>query len=259
MLANEEDIGAETLKRYEYQKLWNVFLVLDFALHKDKKAIYSEFLDDIAIEYFNPNQFEVIQVKTKYSKIFTLNNIEIRKTLNIFLSIEKSFSNKIGKYYILTNGTFRHSSKGYDIYRLISAFNSGSEQKKDSAHKFLREEVKEKGKLISRIKNIKDYDKEVVTNMFKKLTIEPQRKYSYEYLSQKIDEKIGIILKEIEISQIIVVHCGNLFISSNKWLTISQEKRDSFISRYMGTMGPIPEKLYLTSPPPLNLFKELRD
>lgn len=61
------------------------------------------------------------------------------------------------------------------------------------------------------------------------------------------------------ISQIIVVHCGNLFISPNKWLNISQEKRDLFISRYMGTMGPIPKKLYLTIPPPLNLFKELRD
>jgi len=69
MLTNEEDIGAETLKRYEYQKLWNHLLVLDLALHHDKKAIYSEFLDDITIEYFNPNLYEVIQVKTKDSKV----------------------------------------------------------------------------------------------------------------------------------------------------------------------------------------------
>ena len=92
MLTNEEDIGAETLKRYEYQKLWNLLLVLDFALHNDKKAIYSEFLDDITIEYFKPNQYEVIQVKTKDSRRFSINDKEIRKTLNIFLSIEEKFS-----------------------------------------------------------------------------------------------------------------------------------------------------------------------
>ena len=61
------------------------------------------------------------------------------------------------------------------------------------------------------------------------------------------------------ISQIIVVHCENLFVSPDKWSRISQKKRDSFISRYIGTMGPIPEKRYLKISPPLNLFKELRD
>ena len=198
MLINEEDIGAETLKRYEYQKLWNILLVLDLALHRDKKAIYSEFLDDITIEYFNLNQYEVIQVKTKDTRRFSINDKEIRKTLDIFLSIEERFKNKIGKYYILTNGIFFHYNKGYDIYKLISAFNSGSEQKKDSAYEFLKEEIKEKGKLISRIKTINDYDKEIVISMFKKLKIEPQKKYSYEVLSQKIDEVIGKILKTKE-------------------------------------------------------------
>ena len=104
MLINEEDIGAETLKRYEYQKLWNILLALDLVLHRDKKAIYSEFLDDITIEYFNPNQYEVIQVKTKDTRRFSINDKEIRKTLDIFLSIENRFKNKIAKYYILTNG-----------------------------------------------------------------------------------------------------------------------------------------------------------
>lgn len=198
MLTNEEDIGAETLKRYEYQKLWNILLVLDLALHHDKKAIYSEFLDDITIEYFNPNQYEVIQVKTKDTQRFSINDKEIRKTLDIFLSIEERFKNKICKYNIRTNGRFIKYRKGFDIYKLISAFNSGSKQKKDSAYEFLKQEIKVRGKLISRIKTINDYDKEIVISMFKKLKIEPQKKYSYEILSQKIDEAIGIILKKVE-------------------------------------------------------------
>lgn len=70
--------------------------------------------------------------------------------------------------------------------------------------------------------------------------------------------KLNKSLLEDIISQIIVVHCGNLFVSPNRWSKISKKKRDSFISRYMGTMGPIPEKLYLTSPPALNLFREFR-
>ncbi len=72
-------------------------------------------------------------------------------------------------------------------------------------------------------------------------------------------EKFNISQLENVVSQIIVVHCENLFISPNRWLKITKNKRDLFVSRYEETMVQLPEISYLLIPPPLNLFKELRD
>ena len=64
---------------------------------------------------------------------------------------------------------------------------------------------------------------------------------------------------EAIISQIIVVHCENLFISPDIWLRISKKKRESFILRFKETTIAPAEESYLSNSPPLNLFRELRE
>lgn len=81
-------------------------------------------------------------------------------------------------------------------------------------------------------------------------------KKKYDTVFNTLDSLTDLRIEEV-ISQIIVVHCGNLFISPSKWLRISNAKRKVFVSRFINTMGPIPEKSYLTNKSPLNIFTVL--
>lgn len=83
-------------------------------------------------------------------------------------------------------------------------------------------------------------------------------KEKYEAVFNSLDSLDDLHLEET-ISQIIVVHCGNLYISPSKWLRISKAKRKVFVSRFINTMGAIPEKSYLSKKPPLNLFEVLKE
>ncbi len=83
-------------------------------------------------------------------------------------------------------------------------------------------------------------------------------KNKYDSVFNTLDSLTDLRLEEV-ISQIIVVHCGNLYISPSKWLRISKAKRKVFVSRFINTMGPIPEKSYLINKPPLNLFQVLKE
>ncbi len=119
----------------------------------------------------------------------------------------------------------------------------------------------------NQVYNPYDYSIELPT-LF--LNIFPQNNNTYAIFScfhnerKSYDEILNKLVKLTEdklenvLSQMVVVHCGNLFVSPRKWLNINKKRRKLFFSRYMGTMGPIPEKLYLNNSPPLNLFKELR-
>ena len=83
-------------------------------------------------------------------------------------------------------------------------------------------------------------------------------KNKYDSVFNTLDSLTDLRLEEV-ISQIIVVHCGNLYISPSKWLRISKAKRKVFVSRFINTMGSIPEKSYLINKPPLNLFQVLKE
>lgn len=83
-------------------------------------------------------------------------------------------------------------------------------------------------------------------------------KKKYDSVFNTLDSLTDLRLEEV-ISQIIVAHCGNLYISPSKWLRISKAKRKVFVSRFINTMGPIPEKSYLINKPPLNLFQVLKE
>lgn len=83
-------------------------------------------------------------------------------------------------------------------------------------------------------------------------------KKKYDSVFNTLDSLMDLRFEEV-ISQIIVAHCGNLYIFPSKWLNISKAKRKVFISRFINPMGSIPEKSYLINKPPLNLFQVLKE
>ncbi len=189
-LTTADRVGADTSKRFRYQRLWAAYFSLNLLLKFEIFSIYCEYLDDISIEFKGPTgerQIRVIQIKTSDTKKFSVSDDEIGKAIDIFLSLESKYGKQILNYQIITNGKFLQKTKNFDMQKLIASFSSHSTQKNKKAYEFL--------KGIPAIKTISDYTQDQITRTFKKIRIEPQKSYSYEYLDELLDVKIGRILR----------------------------------------------------------------
>lgn len=186
------DIGAETAKNYRYQHLWTTYIALEMLFNRNIIAVYCEYLDDITIELAD-DRLKVIQVKTKNTqdrKNFSLSDKKIGRTFDVFFSIEKRFQNKIVEYDIRTNKSFIRKKNSLDIFDVIAKFQRNSSKAYNEVYDFISG--------ISSIKTTKNYDKNVIFQVFKKLKI-PKYPESYEKLNQDIDAKIARILNRYNV------------------------------------------------------------
>ena len=187
-----DDIGADTAKRYRYQHFWTVYIILEMFLKDRIKAVYCEYYDDITVD-LDDNIFKVIQIKTKNTedkKKFSLSDKNIGRSLDIFFSLEKRFQKRIMQYEIRTDVGFIHKKNDTDIQNVIDMFRKNSNKINNKAYDIISKK--------SSIKSIKDYDKNIIFQVFKKLRI-PKYPISYEKLNQEIDAKIARILNKYNI------------------------------------------------------------
>ncbi len=167
----ENDTGAETAERFEYQYSYAALLALDFLKHNnDRDYLVMEHYDDIYAQ-LKDGSVVLFQVKTRRGELgyFKPSDKEILKTFEHFMRIERAHGTQIKRFCIALSQP--HEKTAFETLKRNA-------QKNETLPKKIEQEL-----------SLKSSDNlEIFNRMFLKLEIDPNR--PIETISESINKNL---------------------------------------------------------------------